>query len=440
MRVKNEKALDHRAGFGAGGSPDAPSVRTISAADGEKTVREDVPLVPLAASDAGKQRDVPAAGGDDSYLPLSYSEALKKLKEYPCHPACAKFPLMGEDELTAFAEDIRVRGQQDPIDKFEDKIADGRNRLVACLIAGVPPKFRDVQIEGSVTEWVSSKNINRRHLTSGQRAVIAFDMLPVLKDEAKQRQRRSQGPGRKVAKDSATSGQQGKATEIAAKMLNTNATYVEKVKKIASTALELIDLIRSGAIELEDACNIAPQPFERRQELVQDRTGITTKRKRKKRKSRKSEPGKNKESIDPGPADPAQQKSDTNLGDSADINSAAAPGVNPVVGGQVPPPSENAGEGHTEAPDVSDVSNSLVAAEQSDGAVPFRRLLKTLVEVPLPSTLDAGDLALIDAAINRLEHFTRDLRKHFCQKENLPGDGNGEVGAGQELETRTTGT
>ena len=277
---------------------------SITSTRGDKAEREGVAFVPLADSEAGKQQDAPEAGGDDNYPPLSYSEALNKLKEHPCHPACAKFPLMGEDDLTAFAEDIRVRKQQEPIAKFEDKIADGRNRLVACLMAGVQPKFRDVQIEGSVTEWVSSKNIKRRHLTSGQRAVIAFDMLPVLKDEAKLRQKLSQGPGQKVAKDFAASDQRGKATEIAAKMLNTNATYVEKVKKIASTAPELIDFIRTGAIELDDASNIAMQ-------LVQDRTGITTKRKRKERKSRKAGQKQGKKSA------PAQPKPAKNLKDSA---------------------------------------------------------------------------------------------------------------------------
>jgi hypothetical protein len=68
-------------------------------------------------------------------------------------------------------------------------------------------------------------NLVRRHLTASQRAVVAFDLLPMLESEAKERQRQSPGRGKKVAKELATSS--GKASQIAARITKTNSAYVE---------------------------------------------------------------------------------------------------------------------------------------------------------------------------------------------------------------------
>src|SRR5262245_53163976 len=116
---------------------------------------------------------------------------------YSFHPACLAFPMMAEAELHELAEDIRHRGQLHPVVMHQGQVLDGRNRLAACEIAGVEPRFTDWTGTGSPTEWVIGTNLTRRHLTASQRAVVALDLLPLLEQEAKQRQRRSQGRGKK---------------------------------------------------------------------------------------------------------------------------------------------------------------------------------------------------------------------------------------------------
>jgi len=117
------------------------------------------------------------------------------------HPACLLFPKLGDDELKELAEDIKANGLQNPIVRYKGKILDGRNRLAACKLAGVKPKFIEWKGKGSPTEWVISENLIRRHLSASQRAVIAHDLLPLLEKEAKERQKLSRGRGKKGAKD-----------------------------------------------------------------------------------------------------------------------------------------------------------------------------------------------------------------------------------------------
>jgi len=181
-------------------------------------------------------------------------------QELTFHPACLLFPQMPDDDLRALAEDIRQNGQVNDIIKLGNQIFDGRNRYLACGIAGVKPRFKEWDGPGSPTEWVISQNLFRRHLTSSQKAVVAFGLLPLLEAEAKERQRLSNGRGKKGAKNQATFSANGKASQVAARIANTNPAYVEAVKTIHGQAPELVEEIRSGALTVPDATAIAKLP------------------------------------------------------------------------------------------------------------------------------------------------------------------------------------
>lgn len=181
-------------------------------------------------------------------------------KRYSYHPACLLFPKLSREELQALSADIKVRGLLQPIVTYQEQILDGRNRLEACDLAGVEPRFVEWDGTGSPTEWAISANLFRRHLTSSQRAVVAYDLLPLLEQEAKQRQRLSKGRGKKGAQPCATFTGNGKASEVAARVTRTNARYVEIVKAINVAAPELVDRIRTGKLTVPEAKQLSELP------------------------------------------------------------------------------------------------------------------------------------------------------------------------------------
>jgi len=94
------------------------------------------------------------------------------------HPAADLFPMLPGDELQALAEDIRANGLAVPVViDAENRIVDGRNRLAACKLAGVEPRFEQLGARDPLT-YIFSMNISRRHLTKGQAAMAAAFLFP----------------------------------------------------------------------------------------------------------------------------------------------------------------------------------------------------------------------------------------------------------------------
>lgn len=94
------------------------------------------------------------------------------------HPAAEAFPWVPEDELQAMADDIREHGQKIAIRRLPDgRVFDGRNRELACRIAGVEPQYRDEEFtEEEVLAFVRSTNLHRRDLDKSQRAAVAAEL------------------------------------------------------------------------------------------------------------------------------------------------------------------------------------------------------------------------------------------------------------------------
>jgi hypothetical protein len=124
------------------------------------------------------------------------------------HQVANLFPLMEGEEFEKLKADIAAHGQREPIwvrrepipnstmHEYTLKIIDGRNRYRACRELGIEPKTQEWDGNGSLVQFVVSLNLHRRHLDSGQRATVGAAMLPLLRAEAKQRQRAAGGDKR----------------------------------------------------------------------------------------------------------------------------------------------------------------------------------------------------------------------------------------------------
>lgn len=190
------------------------------------------------------------------------------MSELETHEAAKLFPILGEADLQELANDIAAHGLLQPVTLHEGKVLDGRNRLKACELASVEPRFEQWQSNGvSPTEWVISVNLKRRHLTTGQRAAIAVEALPLLETEARERQREAQRkagrlygeghPRGSASKDAEPldepsaelfHGQPARSARIAGSMVGISYASVDRAKRVRANAPELFDQMKEGQI------------------------------------------------------------------------------------------------------------------------------------------------------------------------------------------------
>lgn len=220
---------------------------------------------------------------------------------YPVHPVASMFPMIEDSELRELADDISENGQNEPIvlvpyyDDFTAVLAshglsftddewcqvcgqypeveaelepdmviiDGRNRMSACLLAGVEPRVT-YDIPGNtsgkdsdspdweqyVTAWITSSNIHRRHLSKGQRAAIAAEMVEFFAADAKKRQveagkNHGRGQDEKV---SAILHEPIRADQQAASMVDVSARTVADAKKVMDNDSEMFKQVKAGKL------------------------------------------------------------------------------------------------------------------------------------------------------------------------------------------------
>jgi hypothetical protein len=95
------------------------------------------------------------------------------------HPVAALFPMLDNDEIKALAADIKAQGLNNSIvtDYSGNVLLDGRNRLKACEMVGIEPHLIKLAHDKDPVEFILARNVNRRHMTQGQNAVIVAKVV-----------------------------------------------------------------------------------------------------------------------------------------------------------------------------------------------------------------------------------------------------------------------
>ena len=236
---------------------------------------------------------------------------------YPVHPVASMFPMSDDETLKALADDIKKNGQMEPIvlgeywdDPYEvlrshgievedgadiggvdfgDEVntalttphlvlLDGRNRLTACGLAGVEPEFTtgipgDAMARTSesddwevyVSNWIVSKNLHRRHLSTGQRAAVAAKYVQHFEAEAKKRELERKRNQNNPEWTSAKLHESARSDQKAAEMFNVSPRSVATAKKVMEQDPEKFSQVERGEIapsraEKEIKAKERPQP------------------------------------------------------------------------------------------------------------------------------------------------------------------------------------
>lgn len=169
------------------------------------------------------------------------------------HPAAKLFPQMEGDELKELAESIKYNGLLHPILMLDGKIIDGRNRLAACEIAGIPPHFKEVTLTGDPYEWVWSTNAERRHLSQAQRAQIRVNQLERSSEWRAEQERRWE-----EANKARSESQKGKPKERRASVEDRRSEPAKKRGKVATKIANEIGVGRSTVERAQELNRKAP--------------------------------------------------------------------------------------------------------------------------------------------------------------------------------------
>lgn len=185
------------------------------------------------------------------------------------HPACKLFPELEEKGLQLLAADIKKNGLVHPIVLLDGKILDGRNRAKACALIGLTPKTVPWKPSNGFgpEEYVISANVQRRHLTPGQCAAFAVQLLPALEREAKERQKeggRAAGRGRPKGSGKAATTYREKSRDVAGRIVGVSGRMVADAVALKEKAPELHEAVKSGAMSHSSAMREAFPSVEKR--------------------------------------------------------------------------------------------------------------------------------------------------------------------------------
>lgn len=172
------------------------------------------------------------------------------------HPVADLFPLLGEDELAELAADIRANGLHEPITlDVERRILDGRNRYRACLIADVEPRTTVYRGDDPIG-FAVSMNLRRRHLSVGQKAMLALRLEPMYAAEASARVGgRPRGDEPKPRADPREV-KARRSDERAAKAVGTKGRNVAAAKRVSEKAPDLAAKVEADELALDRADRI----------------------------------------------------------------------------------------------------------------------------------------------------------------------------------------
>lgn len=224
---------------------------------------------------------------------------------YPPHPAADLFPVLEGRDFDDFVDGIDQDGQLEPIVIYRDDdgriwLLDGRNRDRALRRLGREPQVVEWTGEcGSPSAFVIAKNLHRRHLDPGQRAALAVELLPMLREEARERQRqaairtnairRERKAGRTLPAPLPGPHVRGEARAIAGDLFGASARSVSLAAALGARSPRLLEEVKAGRLTLAEARRVAdredpsgasertrrpPRPYRDRASVVRSLEGV----------------------------------------------------------------------------------------------------------------------------------------------------------------------
>ena len=168
----------------------------------------------------------------------------------PSHPFADLFPLDDGDNLHALADDLKENGQRQPAWTFDGKLLDGRRRQLACKRAGIPFKTKAFKgTEDAALAFAVSMNLHRRHLSTGDRALIAANVARMPRG------------GDRRSEDFKGSKEPLKTNDEAASLLNVSTSSVKRAATVLENGTPAVQkAVKAGQVTVTDAAAVVSEP------------------------------------------------------------------------------------------------------------------------------------------------------------------------------------
>jgi len=160
------------------------------------------------------------------------------------------FPMLSGPELQELANSIKREGLLHPCVLQGDVLLDGRNRIAACKLAGVEPRF--IQYAGdSPVAFIIASNLARRHLDKGQKIALALEIEPHFAEEARKRRGTRTDLEENVPPSSEARRPRGEqARDQAAAAVGVSGKLVSAAKAIREADPELFEKVKQGKLSV----------------------------------------------------------------------------------------------------------------------------------------------------------------------------------------------
>ena len=175
------------------------------------------------------------------------AKAIEIPGKYPAHRVTQLFPRATVIQLKDLADDIRKNGLLVPIKVVGGLTIDGLAREAACREAGVEPKYEhlDGLSEQEILDYCIALNLQRRHLSDSQRAMVAASIAQYQVGANQHSAGVSQGE--------------------AALVMGVSVDSVQRAKTVLDKGTpELLAAVNQGTLDVTNAKKIAelPQPVQ----------------------------------------------------------------------------------------------------------------------------------------------------------------------------------
>jgi len=198
------------------------------------------------------------------------------ISELKLHPHQYLIPPMSEEDYNNLKEDIKRNGILQPIDiTYNNVILDGHHRVKAAKELGI--KEVEVRIPELLyvdeDEYLISVALNRRHLTEGQKAVLANNYSKILSKKRESEAGKKAVTIREIKRgnideetvSTSMNEEQERSRKIAAERWKVSEWKVRIAHEIEKTAPEVYKKLGSGDLQIHEAKIIAQLPEDKRE-------------------------------------------------------------------------------------------------------------------------------------------------------------------------------